>query len=123
MPKSSASIPPLLDSRQLVRIEAVHRGFLFQHLYALACLFGASKAGASEIIVERDEDIEIVLPQKRIYVQVKTRAEPLVLSDIQSALDRFDTLRAETREQSPRRRRLLFLLPRTVNLGLCSLSE
>ncbi len=95
MPISSASIPPLLDSRQLVRVEAVHRGFLFQHLYALACLFGASKAGASGIIVERDEDIEIVLPQKRIYVQVKTRAEPLVLSDIQSALDRFDALRAE----------------------------
>lgn len=29
------STPDVLDSAQLVRIEAVHRGFLYQHLYAV----------------------------------------------------------------------------------------
>ena len=93
MPRSSAPIPPHLDSQQLVRIEAVHRGFLFQHLYAVACLFAASKAGAGETVVEHDEDIEIALPNKRIYVQVKTRSDPLIGSDIEGALQRFDDLR------------------------------
>jgi hypothetical protein len=36
---------PALDPRQLERIQAVHRGFLYQHLYAAACLLGV---GASE---------------------------------------------------------------------------
>jgi hypothetical protein len=78
MPSPTIGTAPVLDSRQLERIEAVHRGFLFQHLYAAACLFMAAKAGATEIIVEHDEDVEIVLPGRRLYVQVKTRREPLV---------------------------------------------
>ena len=45
-----------LDRRQLARIEAVHRGFLYQHLYAVACLFRASSAGVTHIVVENDED-------------------------------------------------------------------
>lgn len=68
---------PLLDPTQLVRIEGVHRGFLYQHLYAVECLLLASRSGASSIIVERDEDTEIVFPHRRIYVQIKTRSEPL----------------------------------------------
>ncbi len=32
-----------LDARQLARIEAVHRGFLYQHLYAAAERQGAKK--------------------------------------------------------------------------------
>ena len=59
---------PVLDPIQLKRIEAVHRGFLYQHLYAVGCLMLASGADTSSVIVEKDEDIEIVLPDRRLYV-------------------------------------------------------
>ncbi|WJS00328.1 hypothetical protein [Roseibium aggregatum] len=84
-----------LDARQLARIEAVHRGFLYQHLYAAACLFQAAKSGVTHVIVENDEDIELVFPEKRIYGQVKTRRSQLIFSDIADALARFDQIRAE----------------------------
>ena len=71
-----------LDSRQLARIESVHRGFLYQHLFAVACLFRAASAGVTHIVVENDEDVELVLPDKRIYVQIKTRSSHLIFSDI-----------------------------------------
>jgi hypothetical protein len=58
--------PTTLDPSQLTRIEAVHRGFLYQHLFAVGCLLFAAKAGASAIIVEADEDIEVVLPDGRV---------------------------------------------------------
>ena len=89
----TASAP--LDPRQLIRIEAVHRGFLYQHLYAAACLLSANKVGVSSIVVEQDEDVEIVLATRRIYVQVKTRSNTLAPSDIDDAMQRFDALRAE----------------------------
>jgi hypothetical protein len=56
---------PVLDPIQLKRIEAVHRGLLYQHLYAVGCLLLASGADASSVIVEADEDIEIVLRSRR----------------------------------------------------------
>ena len=84
-----------LDARQLARIEAVHRGFLYQHLYAAACLFRAAQSGVTHVIVENDEDIELVFPEKRIYCQVKTRGSQLIFSDIDDALARFDQIRAE----------------------------
>ena len=87
--------PTVLDPAQLVRIAAVHRGFLYQHLFAVACLLSASGAQASALIVEADEDIEIVLPDRRIYAQVKTRSEALTRSDISGALERFERLREE----------------------------
>ena len=86
-------MPTVLDPRQLVRIEAVHRGYLYQHLYAVACLFLAANAGATKVVVEGDEDVEIVFPERRLYVQVKTRRGPLVYSDIAGALERFATIR------------------------------
>lgn len=46
----------------------VHGGFLYQRLYAVGCLFLAAKAGASEVVVERDEDIEIETGAQRVYV-------------------------------------------------------
>lgn len=92
------SAPPVLDSRQLAQIEAVHRGFLYQHLYAMACLFMAARSGVSELVVESDEDVEIVLPETRAYVQVKTRGGPLIYSDVESAMKRFDALRAKHKE-------------------------
>jgi hypothetical protein len=93
MPQNPSTSQSVLDSRQLARIESVHCGFLFQHLYAMACLFMAAEAGATKVVVEHDEDVEIVLPAARIYVQVKTRNAPLIFSDIDGAMQRFDTLR------------------------------
>ncbi|MER8746127.1 ATP-binding protein [Mesorhizobium sp. M1004] len=84
-----------LDSRQLARIEYVHRGFLYQHLYAVACLFRAAQAGVTHVVVENDEDVELVFSAKRIYAQIKTRSSGLVLSDIDGALSRFKAIRME----------------------------
>lgn len=86
--------PSALDPRQTRRIEAVHRGFLYQHLYAVGCLLLAEKNNVTSVSVERDEDIELQ-HAGRIYVQVKTRIKPILPSDIAGALARFDTLRAE----------------------------
>jgi tetratricopeptide (TPR) repeat protein len=91
---ASATFHPL-DPVQVKRIEAVHRGFLYQHLYAAACLMLAQNAGVTSIVVEQDEDVEIILPNKRIYVQVKTRSSPLKASDIKEAIERFEALRLQ----------------------------
>jgi hypothetical protein len=87
-----------LDPRQLARIEAVHGGFLYQHLYAAACLFHAARAGMTHVVVENDEDVELVHPQERFYVQIKMRSAPLIFSDIEGAIKRFDAIRAEHAE-------------------------
>lgn len=87
-----------LDPAQEVRIAAVHRGFLYQHLYAVACLLNAASSDTTIVVVERDEDIEIVTPTARLYIQVKTRVHPIMPSDIVQALDRFERLRAEHTE-------------------------
>jgi len=92
MPSNS---PDVLDPAQLKRIEAVHRGFLYQHLYAVACLLRLNAIGATFLIVESDEDIELQFPDRRIYVQVKTRAQQLDEADISNALSRFEKLRKE----------------------------
>lgn len=84
-----------LDARQLARIEAVHRGFLYQHLYAAACLFKAAASGVTHVVVENDEDVELVLPGHRIYAQIKTRGSRLIFSDVEGALARFDQIRDE----------------------------
>ena len=60
------STPDVLDSAQLVRIEAVHRGFLYQHLYAFGCLLLAQKASVEAVTVELDEDIELNSGQERM---------------------------------------------------------
>ena len=86
--------PAALDPRQTTRIEAVHRGFLYQHLYAVGCLLLAEKHQISSVSVERDEDIELQ-HMGRTYIQVKTRIKPIIPSDIAEALARFDTLRAD----------------------------
>ncbi|MBP2428893.1 hypothetical protein AB7M49_003965 [Bradyrhizobium elkanii] len=69
--------PNVLDPRQLVRIEAVHRGFLYQHLYLTNCLLGAGSVGVDKIVVEGDEDVELHRAADCFYVQVKTRWIPL----------------------------------------------
>ncbi|MBF8766191.1 ATP-binding protein [Pseudomonas putida] len=84
---------PTLDEAQEKRIAAVHGGFLYQHLFAVGCLLKANGSNVSDVVIERDEDVEVALADTRIYVQVKTRVEPLVPSDLNSAFDRFQQLR------------------------------
>lgn len=86
--------PDTLDPDQLKRIEGTHRGFLYQHLYAVACLLCAQEAKAKAVAVETDEDIELRFPDGRIYIQVRTRSEPLQPSDISGTLERFGAIRA-----------------------------
>jgi hypothetical protein len=78
----------VLDPAQLVRIEAVHRGFLFQHLYTVQCLLSAATLSVQSVQVESDEDVEVQFEGRRIYVQVKHRKEPLAWNDIEEALTR-----------------------------------
>jgi len=85
----------VLDQAQLKRIEAVHRGFLYQHLYAAACLLLGASAGAIKIVVEADEDIEIAFSDRHVYLQIKTRSEPVGDSDIADAMERFQRIREE----------------------------
>ena len=88
-----------LDPYQLARIEAVHRGFLYQHLYAAGCLLLAGQCRVRSVTVEVDEDVEVEYENgDRLYVQVKTRSSPLTLSDIAGALDRFERIHLEHQE-------------------------
>lgn len=85
-----------LDPRQVARIESVHRGYLYQHLYAVGCLLLAGANAIRVITIERDEDIELEdSGGNRVYVQVKTRSSPLLPSDISGVLERFEAIRGE----------------------------
>lgn len=86
-------LDPVLDPKQLARIEATHRGYGYQHLYSVACLLGMGATATDAVIIEYDEDIELVRADVHIYIQVKTRGRPLRHSDIDTALQRFDSLR------------------------------
>ena len=92
---SGVESPAPLDVTQVRRIESVHRGFFYQHLYAVGCLLRMQVSGAVAVQVEFDEDVEILLPDRSFYVQVKTRKSRLVWSDVSGALERFDLLRDE----------------------------
>ena len=89
------NLSDVLDATQLVRIEAVHRGFLYQHLYAVGCMLLAQAAEVDAVMIELDEDIELITKQGRIYVQVKTRSKPIIPSNISGAIKRFENLRKE----------------------------
>lgn len=87
-----------LDEAQEKRIAAVHSGFLYQHLFAVGCLLKAQATNVVQVVIERDEDVEIVLPDCRVYVQIKTRSSPLTPSDISTTLERIEKLRLEHTE-------------------------
>jgi hypothetical protein len=91
----AAGLGPVLNSAQLRQIEATHRGFGYQHLYAVACLLAMDMTGTETVIIERDEDIELVPAASRVYVQVKTRDRRLRFSDLTGVLPRFALLRRE----------------------------
>ncbi|MFF5393329.1 hypothetical protein ACFY5H_34350 [Streptomyces sp. NPDC013012] len=88
----------VLDNAQLRRITAEHRGFVYQHLYAAGCLLHLEATAAQSLLVERDEDLEIVLPDRRLYLQVKMRSNALGWSDIRGAVEQFDKIRKEHTE-------------------------
>jgi|GEM_PF-3687055 len=86
--------PAVLDPAQLQRIQGLHRGMLFQHLYAVCCLLHGPVSGLASLRTERDEDIELVQRDGvTTYVQVKTRKDSLVPSDISDVWPRFEELR------------------------------
>ncbi|WP_432187705.1 AAA family ATPase [Streptomyces sp. Tue6028] len=88
-----------LDAAQQLRIRATHRGFTYQHLYAVGCLLRLGDAGAETLLVERDEDLEVELPGRRLYLQVKTRQGGVLgWSDIRGAVAQFEKIRAEHAE-------------------------
>lgn len=85
----------VLDPAQLKRIESVHKGFLYQHLYAVGCLLLAASSGVKDVLVELDEDIELSFDSGlRTYVQVKTRSLPIMPGDVSGALERFKVIKS-----------------------------
>ena len=92
---------PPIDATQVSRIEGVHRGFLYQHLFAVACLLTLDQWGGLRVVVEHDEDVQVETEAGWAYFQVKYR-DAAVLSP--SALkgkdgkkgvkERFDEIRA-----------------------------
>jgi hypothetical protein len=91
-------LDPVVDSAQLTRIEATHRGFGYQHLYAVACILSMDRTNIEAVVVEHDEDVELVRVDCHVYGQVKTRNRPLWFSDLNGALPRFAALRREHAE-------------------------
>ncbi|MFI1035520.1 ATP-binding protein [Streptomyces sp. NPDC020951] len=96
-PASDTAMPPAdpLDTAQLRRITSLHRGFTYQNLYAVGCLLRLREAGAQTLLMELDEDLEIVLPDRRLYLQVKTRQGNLTWGDVKGSVEQFADLRAE----------------------------
>jgi hypothetical protein len=82
-------MPFVLNEAQLRRIENVHSGFLYQHLYTVALMLSRPGLDWTEIAIERDEDIEVQLAGRRLYLQVKKRNGNLTFGDIADVLERF----------------------------------
>lgn len=101
MDTSGVIVDEVIDPIQLKRIEAVHRGFLYQHLYAVACLINLASQSTGKVAVERDEDIEISDNGEIVFIQVKTRTKQLIFSDIKKSLNLFDQLRDKYSKSSP----------------------
>jgi hypothetical protein len=84
-----------IDLDQLARIEGVHRGFLYQHIYAVALLLTLGRHPGAVLAVELDEDIEISLAGVHWYIQVKTRLGEIQPNHLDGVQARFDKIRAE----------------------------
>jgi len=83
----------VLDASQLSRIEATHRGFLYQHLFAAGCLLKGS-SGVERVVVEHDEDLELAMGGQHIYAQVKTRSGTLYEGELEGFFARTRDLAA-----------------------------
>ena len=97
-------MPFVLNEAQLRRIENVHGGFLYQHLYTVALLLSRPSLAWTEVAVERDEDIEVHLAERRLYLQVKKRDRNLTFGDISDVLERFQEIALERSEERRRER-------------------
>ncbi len=93
--KSKLKESSVIDKAQEKRIEAVHRGFAYQHLYASGCLLLAGSNNVESVMVERDEDIEVDTEHSQFYIQVKTRSSAVQPNDISTSLKRFAEIRKE----------------------------
>lgn len=85
----------VLDPLQLKLIQSTHRGFLYQHLYGVAVLLTSGTSKLEALLPERDEDQELTFPDKRLYLQIKTRTRSLTSGDLEGALERFAQIRQE----------------------------
>ncbi len=92
-PNFRQSTNAVLDEAQLRRIQAMHRGFLYQHLYAVGILLTANASGLIRLQVERDQDLELITSQHRLYIQVKTRNQNLTPTDVNKVLKDFANIR------------------------------
>lgn len=106
----------VIDPIQLKRIEAVHRGFLYQHLYAVGCMINLASQEEGQVTVERDEDIEILINDQITFIQVKTRSSPLILSDIKNSLQLFQQLRQQYKKEYPNKL-VSFTIVSNINPG------
>lgn len=86
---------PVLDQAQLRRITSLHRGFAYQHLYAVGCLLRMGGVNAHSLRTERDEDVEVVFEDRYLYLQVKTRQGKLTWGDVRAAVEQFTRIRDE----------------------------
>ncbi len=109
-------LPISLDPVQLRKIESVHQGFLYQHLYAVGCLLLAGSNSSNQIRVELDEDVEVHFPDSTVYIQIKTRASKLYDSDINTALDRFKEIRSIHKKEE-RKGNALYLIISNVPIS------
>lgn len=86
----------VINKAQLRRIESTHAGFLYQHLYAVACFLQAPSKNIQFIRIEKDEDIELQNSQNdQFYLQIKTRNKPIIYSDIKNSISLFSEIRKE----------------------------
>ena len=99
MPDESSKID-VLDARQLNQIEATHRGFLYQHLFAVGCLLKGSQTSIETVIVEHDEDLELIAGDRHIYAQIKLRSGTLYDSQLDGFFSRAQKLREMHANQS-----------------------
>ena len=100
MTKNTKTEPSIvLDQEQLRRIQATHRGFLYQHLFSVGCILKLQGFETGEVRVERDEDVEVELETDVHFIQVKHLNGNLAFSDIKGALERFEQIRSSTEIQ------------------------
>lgn len=83
---------PPIDSTELARVEGMHGGNLYQHLYSVACMLLSQANEIEGIRIDFDEDIEIIRQNESYYIQVKTRNRNISPNDVDSSLQRFEKI-------------------------------
>ena len=107
---------PVVDKLQIGRVESIHRGFLYQHLYAVGCILNLMSLERGHVAVERDEDVELVTDSVISFVQVKTRSRPLQPGDIDDTMERFAKLR-DSHNASSGKKNIRFAIVSNVQPG------